>query len=222
MYDSISFSKKDFPVSFEICMFLPIVQLCSTFNLFITLFIRQVRSVRCLFHSHLQYGCQLQGLTDNTTSKPIFILQKKALRLITFNNYQCPSSPLFSDLKILKIFDLVRCLHISFVHKFLNNRLPFELLQFFNFIQLEENHGTRGAKLKLLFVPSYNTITFGNKSFTKTCITPWNYLQRSQPDITLPLLTVLGNTEHPLPPQEFHFILTFSKNLFGTQVAASF
>ena len=142
-----------------------------------------------LFHSHLQYGCQLWGLTENTTSKPIFILQKKALRLMTFNNFQCPSSPLFSDLKILKIFDLVKSLNISFVHKFLNNRLPQDLLDFFEFVQLEaegdDNQGTRGAKLKLLFVPSYNTITFGNKSFSKICITQWNSFQRTYSDIAL-------------------------------------
>ena len=104
-------------------------------------------------------------------SRPIFILQKKALRLITFNNLHCPSSPLFLDLEILKVFDLVKCLNISFVYKFLNNRLPFDLLDFFEFRQLETdgigNQGTRGAGMKLLFVPTYNTITFGIKSFTK-------------------------------------------------------
>jgi len=72
-----------------------------------------VNIYHALFHSHLQYGCQLWGLTDNTISKPIFVLQKKALRLITFNTLQCPSSPLFSDLKILKIFDLVKCLKVK-------------------------------------------------------------------------------------------------------------
>ena len=142
-----------------------------------------------LFNSHLQYGCQLWCLTDNTTTKPIYILQKKALRLITFNNSRCPSSPLFSDLKILKVFDLVKCLNISFVHKFLNNKLPFDLLNFFNFIQLgadgDDNQGTRGARLKLLFIPSYKTVTFGNKSFSKICISQWNLIQRSYPNITM-------------------------------------
>ena len=142
-----------------------------------------------LFNSHLHYGCQLWGLSDNTISKPIFILQKKALRLITFNNLQCPSSPLFSDLEILKVFDLVKCLNISFVHKFLNNRLPSDLLEFFQFNQLEAkgegNQGTRGAKLRLLFVPTYNTITFGIKSFSKIAITQWNCLQRAYSNINL-------------------------------------
>ena len=62
-------------------------------------------------------------------------------------------------------------------------------LIFFDFIQLEaegdDNQGTRGAKLKLLFVPSYKTITFGNKSFSKICITQWNSIQRSYPNTTL-------------------------------------
>jgi len=98
-----------------------------------------------LFHSHLQYGCQLWGLTDNTTSKPIFILLKKALRLITFNNSRCPSSPLFSDLKILKIFDLVKCLNISFVHRLIAN-YP---LTFWSFLTLFSSM----LKTKTLKVP---------------------------------------------------------------------
>ena len=131
------------------------------------------------------------GASLKTLHLSLFILQKKALRLMTFNNFQCPSSPLFSDLKILKIFDLVKCLNISFVHKFLlNNRLPQDLLNSFDFIQLEaegdDRQGTKGAKLnKLLSVPSYNTITFGNKSLSKICITQWNSIQRTYPDITL-------------------------------------
>ena len=144
-----------------------------------------------LFNSHLQYGCQLWGLTESTISRPIFNLQKKALRLITFNNLRCPSSPLFLNLKILKTFDLVKSLNISFVHKFLNNKLPSDLLDFFEFRQLEVdgngNQGTRGAGMKLLFVPTYNTITFGIKSFTKVAITQWNCLQRTYPNTDLSL-----------------------------------
>lgn len=144
-----------------------------------------------LFNSHMQYGCQLWGLTENTVTKPIFILQKRALRLITFNGLQCPSSPLFSDLQILKVFDLVKCHNITFIHKYLNHRLPSDLQNFFSFKQLEadgdDNQGTRGAALKLLFVPSYNTITYGIKSFSKIAISQWNSLQRAYPGIDMSL-----------------------------------
>ena len=110
---------------------------------------------------------------------------------MTFNNFRSPSSPLFFDLKILKIFDLVKCLNIQFVFKFLNHRLPSDLLDFFQFTQLnpddEDHHGTRGTNLRLLFVPTFNTITFGIKSFTKIAITQWNSFQRAYPNINLSL-----------------------------------
>ena len=113
-------------------------------------------------------------------------LASLAAGAITING---PSSPLFSDLKILKIFDLVKCLNIFFIHKFLNNRLPSDLLDFFEFNQLgaegDGNQVTRGANMRLLFVPSYNTITFGIKSFSKISITQWNNLQRTYPNINL-------------------------------------
>jgi len=48
-------------------------------------------------------------------------------------------------MEILKVFDLVKCLNISFVHKFLNGCLPSDLLNFFEFNKLNQDiHGTRG------------------------------------------------------------------------------
>lgn len=46
-------------------------------------------------------------LTLATTLDPIFILQKKAIRTITFSSYNAPSSQIFKDLKVLKILDLL-------------------------------------------------------------------------------------------------------------------
>lgn len=61
-----------------------------------------------LFDSHLNYEvvrikCQLWGLSDNTTTHPVFILQKRAMHLITFSEFQSPLSPLFLNLKVESI-----------------------------------------------------------------------------------------------------------------------
>ena len=82
------------------------------------------------FNSRLQCGCQLWALTDNTISQPILILQKRAIRIMTFSDFRHPSSPLFAEFKILKIFDLVKSLNICFIHKFFNDKLPIDLLEF--------------------------------------------------------------------------------------------
>ena len=50
-------------------------------------------------------------------TKPIYILQKKVVRAITFNNFAAPSTPIFSELKILKLYDLFYLKLLSFVYE---------------------------------------------------------------------------------------------------------
>ena len=107
---------------------------------------------------------------------------------MTFNNFQCPSSPLFANLKILKVFDLVKSLNICFVHNFLNHKLPSDLLQSLNFDKLDHAHGTRAAGMGLLAIPASNTITYGVKSFSSIAIAQWNFFQRTNPNTELSLL----------------------------------
>ena len=130
-----------------------------------------------LFNSHLQYGCQLWGLCENTISNPVLILQKRAVRLITFSDFRSHSSPLFFNLKILKVYDQVKVLNILFVHKFLNAKLLSDLLNYFNFVKLDHRHETRGVKLGLLSIPTSNTICFGIKSLTKIAISQCNAME---------------------------------------------
>ena len=56
-----------------------------------------------LFSSFLQYGIIVWGHTYDIHTKPIYLLQKKVVRAIAFQNFTSPSSPIFSDLKILKL-----------------------------------------------------------------------------------------------------------------------
>ena len=135
----------------------------------------------------VSYGAYL-GLSENYVSKPIFILQKRAMHLMTFNNLQCPSSPLFSEFHILKAFDLVKSLNIFFIHNFLNNKLPSYLLNSFAFNKVDHTHDTRVARMGLLSIPTSNTITFGIKSFSTIAISQWNEFQRLNPENDLSLL----------------------------------
>ena len=54
-----------------------------------------------LIHPHLIYGLYLWGFS----SKRLIILQKKAVRTISLSRYLSHSTPLFKNLKILKIDD---------------------------------------------------------------------------------------------------------------------
>lgn len=46
------------------------------------------------------------GNTYETTLKPIFILQKKTVRIITFSELDSYSCPLFKSLGLIKFFDI--------------------------------------------------------------------------------------------------------------------
>ena len=57
-----------------------------------------------LIYPFLIYGLISWGNTYESNFKPIYILQKKALRIITFSAFDHPSSPLFKSLGITKFF----------------------------------------------------------------------------------------------------------------------
>ena len=68
--------------------------------------------LKCLYHSqfmpHLLYCLPIWGSTYPSLLQPIFILQKKVIRIITNSAYDAHSNPLSTSLKLLKFFDLVK------------------------------------------------------------------------------------------------------------------
>ena len=55
----------------------------------------------------LAYGLVVWGNTYATTLKPIVTLQKQPLRIITFSKRDAQSTPLLSQLGLIKFMDLV-------------------------------------------------------------------------------------------------------------------
>ena len=55
------------------------------------------------------------GNTYPTNIKPLFILQKRAIRLITFSKFDEHTSPLFKITGILNFFDLVTLVQLVHV-----------------------------------------------------------------------------------------------------------
>ena len=84
-----------------------------------------------LIYPFLTYAIIAWGNTYSTTLKPLYVLQKKALRLMTFSKFDEHSSPLFKTLNIIKLDDLVSYQIAIFMYKFKNRLLP---LVFNNFL----------------------------------------------------------------------------------------
>ena len=54
------------------------------------------------------YGCIVWGNTYDHNIKPLQIIQRKAMRLITFSKFDAHTSPLFAKLNLLKLQDHIK------------------------------------------------------------------------------------------------------------------
>ena len=68
-----------------------------------------------LIYPFLIYGIIAWENTYPTTLQPLYVLQKKVMRIITFSKFDEHSSPIFKSLNIIKLFDLVT-LNIAIFH----------------------------------------------------------------------------------------------------------
>ena len=66
-----------------------------------------------VFSSHLNYACQIWGLSDSKYTEKIFKIQKNDVRIITKSGFNAHTNPLFKTLEILKVhkqITLLNCL----------------------------------------------------------------------------------------------------------------
>ena len=126
-----------------------------------------------LVYPYLIYGILTWGNTYATTLQPIFILQKKVVRLITFSAFDAHSSPLFKRLNIMKLHDLVDYCTAVFMYKFKNNILPIIFDRFFTSVKQIHSYSTRSATKDHFYMPKIRT-NYGkfNIRFTGSLI--WN------------------------------------------------
>ena len=94
-----------------------------------------------LIYPFLTYGLTSWGNTYESNLKPIYILQKKVLRLMFFSAFDHPSSPLFKCLKILKFSDIVTFQNAVLMYKF-HNMLPHAFKSFFNEVDQVHKYNT--------------------------------------------------------------------------------
>ena len=73
-------------------------------------------------------------------SNRIIKLQKKALRIITLSNYISHTDPLYKQLSLLKVDDILKLQQLKFYYNYLHNDLPC-YLQNWRFVFKYEVHG---------------------------------------------------------------------------------
>lgn len=141
-----------------------------------------------LFSSHISYSPQVWGLTSKSCR--IFRLQKAALRIITFSNFNSPSNPIFLNLNILTLSDLIKFLNIILTFNIINLHSPGNICDIFKLVCHSSNHSTRSKSIKLLARPSVRTTSFGLKSIRYQSIINWNNIQQHFHQYDLASLTL--------------------------------
>ena len=131
-----------------------------------------------IFSSHLMYGCQIWTQKLISVTDKISILQKNAIRILTFSDFKAHSEPLFKQLNILKFKDNIVLQNCMFVYDYLKGNLPNSFDDAFNRVDECHSIGTRSAEKGLLLIPRYNGTWYGLKSIYKNCINSWNLLTR--------------------------------------------
>ena len=110
-----------------------------------------------IFSSHLSYGCQIWGQNEKSS---LFIkisnLQKRALRIISFSRYDCPSEPIFKYYKILTLKDQISLYNCLLIHDYSRNLLPSSFDTFFTLCTELHNNDTR-RQAGCVFVPHYSS-----------------------------------------------------------------
>ena len=102
-------------------------------------------------------GIIVWGNTYPATLQPLYISQKKVMRIITFSRFDEHTTPLFMLLNIIKLCDLVQ-LHISiFKYKFHNNLLPSYFDAFFTEKGNVHSYNTRAAANESYYLPRART-----------------------------------------------------------------
>jgi len=97
------------------------------------------------FYPYLDYGLMLWGGASKTALNKIFVMQKKAIRIITNASYNEHTTPLFSKLHVLKLADIYELQLAKFIFGLYHNTVPRPLCSFFTVNRDLHEYNTRNC-----------------------------------------------------------------------------
>ena len=129
-----------------------------------------------IFQSYLSCVCTARGQNIKYNHR-ISILQRKAMKIIFFSDFNEHTTPLFSKAKILRFSDIIQLENCIFANKSVSGSLHPLLSQVYLFANDHRNYNTRFASNDLLKVLTNNTSIYGTKLFETSTISSWNFFQ---------------------------------------------
>ena len=107
-----------------------------------------------------------------------FLLQKKAMRIISFASFDAHTLPVFGKLNIIKFPDLISFSNCLFIYKHFLSKSPSVFSNVFVLRSNTHEQNTRSASHGYLTKPSCSTSKYGINAFAASAIKPWNFFQK--------------------------------------------
>ena len=128
-----------------------------------------------LFLPYMSYCCEVWGNTSKTNIECMYLLQKKVVRIVCGVGYREHTNELFSELRILKLIDIVKLRSACIMYKAHRKLLPNNLLLLIS-LDSDRGHITRqNNTFKQLFA----RITLKSQCISVQGIKLWNSLENS-------------------------------------------
>ena len=102
----------------------------------------------------------------------IIKLQKQCIRIITYSEFTEHIGPLFSELKLLKVKDIVSLTKLPFMFDFINENVPDELKTIFVINRSIHSYETRSSMV--FHIPKAKTSRFGLNTLRYDGANLWN------------------------------------------------
>ena len=178
------------------------------------------KALKAIYHAifewNLYYSSLVWALSFSST-KRLFILQKRTLRLMFFLRRDAHANPLFKDCNILKFHDKIALENSIFIHKSFKHQLPQSCDIWFGLSSIFHTHNARWWNLGCLNVHSHRTKLYDRNVVCISAIFTWNYLQNLHRNILFHKLTTKCLKKLPT----LHFLRKYVWHDFSHNVSSS-
>ena len=137
-----------------------------------------------IFGSHINYASMICAQNFNAVNT-VSILQKKALRTISFQPRDWHSSPMFKKQNLRKFEDKIQLEKVLLVSKYFNNILPSIFDKWFTLCSYIQNYNTAASSTGKLFKSSFRTNLYGQNSITISAVNAWSKIQTAFGNVIL-------------------------------------
>ena len=117
------------------------------------------------------------GTACNDLIEKIYLLQKKAIRIISNSGFNDHTKPIFKKLNILNIRDVFKHQIALFMYEYEHGNLPIIFDSFFKKVKESHSYNTRSASLGQLTLVKTKTVKYGGSMLKSLGVKIFNQIK---------------------------------------------